>query len=434
MIGSFESTYQPEFDVDVLESTGHATRWREDLELLRACGVTELRYPIRWHRIERFPGSFDWAETDEVLGFMRETGLRPIVDLLHHTSYPRWVGDFASPGFGPAFLRYTEAFAARYPWVGGYTLFNEPFTTFLLSGQEAIWPPYMRGLDGFLQLVRNVFPALTAASRMYRDLLADARHFYVEVCERAEGASVEGAEYAEYTNDRRFFLTDLFLGRDLAADRPFVADVIAAGGEDVLGIPPGHIDVLGLDYYAHNQWHWSAPGVGSTCAGRVVPLSELIAEYWERYRLPCIIGETNIRGYSSDRATWLKYVLEQCELARDRGVRLEGLCWFPFVDSTDWDSILCRCDGTIDPVGVYWLDEDLERRESSMSAAYRLAASGAAAAELPAYELQPPVSAWLARWLPHMRHWEWLPAPENEILTEQVEIPELELRVAEKGA
>jgi hypothetical protein len=128
-----------------------------------------------------------------------------------------------------------------------------------------------------------------------------------------------------------------------------------------------------------------------------------------------MLGETNIRGFASDRATWLKYTLEQCEMARDAGVPLEGYCWFPFIDSADWASELQRCDRQIDPVGVYWLDDRLDRRPSSMSQAYTAAARGARAAELPAYELQDPVDTWLAGWKPHMAHWRWQAAPADEV-------------------
>src|SRR5436305_9560033 len=168
-IGGFESTYQPSLDVDITETTEHAVRWRADLELLRACGVDHVRYPVRWHRIERHPGEYDWAATDEVLGHLRDTGLRPIVDLLHHTSYPRWLQrGFADRRFAGAYLRYLEAFAERYPWVEAYTLLNEPFTTFLLCGQEGVWPPHLRGLKGFLPLTRNAFRAVAEPSRPFR--------------------------------------------------------------------------------------------------------------------------------------------------------------------------------------------------------------------------------------------------------------------------
>jgi hypothetical protein len=127
-----------------------------------------------------------------------------------------------------------------------------------------------------------------------------------------------------------------------------------------------------------------------------------------------MLGETNIRGFASDRVSWLKYTLEQCERARDAGVAFEGYCWFPFVDSADWASLLARAEGIVDPVGVYWLDEHYDRRPSSMSDAYRLVASGATSSSLPAYRFRPPVSEWLQGWLPHMDRWEWRDPPVGE--------------------
>ena len=266
-VGAFESTYQPAHDVDVAETTGHAERWRADLALLAACGVTRLRYPVRWHRIEAEPGRYDWRATDEVLGHLGAEGFRPIVDLVHHTSYPRWLdGGFADPRFGPAYLRYCEAFARRYPDVEEYTLFNEPFATLFLCGHEGLGPPYARGVGPLVRIFSNVLPAVSEASRMWADLLPGARHVYVDTCE---------AHHA---------------GGDAPASR-------AAAGA---------------------------------------------------------------------------------------GVPLEGYCWFPFVDSCDWDSLLARADSHVDPVGVYWLDADRERRPSAMASSYALAARGAPAAELAA--------------------------------------------------
>jgi beta-glucosidase/6-phospho-beta-glucosidase/beta-galactosidase len=373
---------------------------------------------VRWHRIEREPKAFDWRATDEVLGHLRDNGMRPIVDLVHHTSYPRWLRrGFLDRQFPKAYLRYVEAFARRYPWIEEYTLLNEPFTTFLLCGQIGVWPPHLRGLSGFLTLAMNVFPAVAQASRMYRELLPEARHVYVEPCERHSAAGPEAERHAAFANDRRFFLLDLLLGRPLDRNRPFVRATIVAGGARLLDMEPGHVDVVGLDYYAHNQWHWlDAAGTGSNRSPAPTPLADLIREYWDRYGLPCALTETNIRGFAPDRASWLKYTLEQCERACDAGVPFEGYCWFPFVDSCDWDSQLTRSDGHIDPVGVFWLDERLERRRSSMSAADAAAARGENASELPAYRFQPPVSGWLRGWLPQMEHWEWQDPPPAEVV------------------
>jgi hypothetical protein len=136
-----------------------------------------------------------------------------------------------------------------------------------------------------------------------------------------------------------------------------------------------------------------------------------MVEYAERYDVPVTLGETNIRGYSSDRVSWLKYTLEQCEAARDAGIDVRGYCWFPFVDSCDWDSILTDYKGNIDPVGVYWLDEQRQRHRSCMSDAYALAAGGTPSADLPAYRFREPVASWLEGWLPQMAHWDWQDPP-----------------------
>jgi beta-glucosidase/6-phospho-beta-glucosidase/beta-galactosidase len=415
IIGGFESTFMPAHDRDIFETTEHDVRWREDLGLLARSGITRLRYPIRWHRIEETEGTFDWSSTDEVMGHLREHGFRPIVDLVHHTSYPAWLTDgFADARFGPAYLRYAEAFARRYPWVEEYTLFNEPFSTLFLCGHEAIWPPYHRGLQGFVDLLVNVMPAVAEASTLYRELLPDARHVWVDTCEFHTGSDESGQRYADMANDRRFLVLDAFLGRGYDVDSQLGRDLAPAGGERLLTLPTGTIDVLGLDYYAHCQWNFSEQG-GTAPTPTPLPLADQIQQYWERYSLPCMLTETNVRGHTSDRATWLKYVLEQCEEAQARDVVMDGVCWFPVVDSTDWNSLLFRCEGHVDPVGVYWLDEDLERRASVMSTSYALAAGGARSGDLPAYELAEPVATWLQGYRSQMAHWDWQQPPGTDV-------------------
>jgi beta-glucosidase/6-phospho-beta-glucosidase/beta-galactosidase len=411
MIGGFESTYQPAHDRDVFESTEHDRRWREDLAMLREAGITRLRYPVRWHRVEQVQGGYDWSATDEVLEHMRETGMAPIVDLVHHTSYPAWLGDgFADERFAESYLRYAEAFALRYPWVREYTLFNEPFSTLFLSGHEGIWPPHRSGLRSFVDLIVNVLPAVVQASTLYKSLLPEARHVWVDTCEAHTGSDAAGRRYADMANERRFMVLDAFLGRGYDPDSALGVLLAGVDGERLLDVGPGTIDVLGLDYYAHNQWNFNIDG-GSTPTTTPIPLADQIADYHERYGVPVMVTETNVRGATSDRATWLKYVLEQCERARDAGVPLEGLCWFPTIDSTDWDSLLSRCDRHIDPVGMFWLDDDFDRHESVASAAYSMAAHGFAAVDLPAYRLREPVATWLRGYASQMAHWTWQDPP-----------------------
>jgi hypothetical protein len=254
---------------------------------------------------------------------------------------------------------------------------------------------------------------------MYKELLPNAKHWCMEVCEGHTGSGTRGRPMAELANDRRFFILDLLVGKPIDRDRPFVKTVIDSGGEDLLHLEPGSMDVLGLDYYAHNEWHFN-DGSGVRPSPEPFGFAELARQYHERYGIPLVLGETNIRGFSSDRATWLKHTPEQCEIARMNRVPVEGYCWFPFIDSLDWDSLLARCDRHIDPVGVYWLDERLNRRRSSMSRAFRQAARGARSADLPAYRISFHVGSGLDGFMPFMRHWRWQLPPIDETIEERL--------------
>jgi beta-glucosidase/6-phospho-beta-glucosidase/beta-galactosidase len=412
----FESTFQPAHDRDVMESTDHDAQRDSDLDLVVAAGVRHLRYPIRWHRVETSPDRYDWAATDAALDAVRRRGLQPVVDLVHHTSYPRWLTDgFADRRFAPHYLAFVEECFARYPWIERYTLFNEPFSTLFLAGHEGIWPPRRRGMPGFVELCGRVLPALTEASRLARRLVPAAEHVWVDTGEHHTGSGSAGKRYAALANDRRFFVLDAFLGRlQQGSARPFVDAVTAAGGGELFDLEPGSVDVVGLDYYAHNQWHFGRTR-GAPNTPRPRPLDQLLAEYATRYGRPVAITETNLRGAPSDRATWFRYVLDRAERALSTGVDVRAVTWFPFVDSTDWDSLLTRCDGHIDPVGVCTIDRHGRRTATSLTRSFTAAAHGAPAADLPAYQLQRPVDRWLRGYRDQVDGWQWQRPPTDEV-------------------
>ena len=401
LVGAVESTYLPAYDVDVAEITGHGDRWREDLRLLGSLGIRRLRLPVRWHRVETAPGAYDFSHTDEVMARVQELGMSPILDLVHHTSYPRWLDDgFADARFGGAYLRWCEQVARRYPWVREYTLFNEPFATLFLAGHQALWPPYGRGVDGFCRLLHNVVPPLVQATQMVAELLPAATHVWVDTCEDHQGTAGDAAEYARVCNDRRTIVLDLVLGHDLDVDRrPFLNQVVRQGGGRLLDrlaeLGPGLVDVIGLDYYPHSEWWYDAAG-GHAPSPKPRGFASLARSYADRYRRPVLLAETNIRGFASDRATWLRLMLEQYERAVADGVDLRGFCWFPTVDSSDWDSLLARGAGRVDPVGLVSLAADGTRVQTVATAAAKRVAAGATSTQLPAYRLQAPAADLLA--------------------------------------
>jgi beta-glucosidase/6-phospho-beta-glucosidase/beta-galactosidase/glycosyltransferase involved in cell wall biosynthesis len=415
-IAAFESTYLPRHGVDLAQATGHAAFWKDDLDSVATAGITSMRYAMPWHRIEAEPGRFDWDLVDAQLDYLREIGVAPIVDLLHHTSYPEWLTDgFRDRRFHSAYVGYASTMAERYPWIPAFTLFNEPFATLFLSGHEALWPPYDSGIPGFVRLATNVLQAVAEASGIWNELLPDARHVWIDTCEHHSGTPGAPAGYAAVANDRRHVLLDLATKTRLDADRPFLNSLLDAGGEALLQLPAIRVDMLGLDYYCHSEWWYDERGSFSP-SPHPLGFAALAEQYGLRYGLPMMLSETNLRGLPTDRASWLRYMLEQYELAVSRGVPLEGFCWFPYVDSCDWDSLLARSAGRVDPVGVVSLGPGNSRVRTSMTAAWEAAAAGAAPESLPAYRFQPPCDMQLRGLLPQMESWGWQDPPTTELV------------------
>jgi hypothetical protein len=111
--------------------------------------------------------------------------------------------------------------------------------------------------------------------------------------------------------------------------------------------------IVGVDYYPHSEVAWGEHRRIQRHP-HAIGLDGVTREYVDRYApLGCrfAITETNVRGRIADRISWLKYVMETVEKLTSTGIALEGVTWFPFIDSTCWGNLLCNTRGSIDPQG-----------------------------------------------------------------------------------
>ncbi|MBV8820888.1 MAG: beta-galactosidase, partial [Acidobacteriaceae bacterium] len=139
-LGAFESTKIHGSGKDVLETTRHYTRWEHDLDMLLSSGIRELRYSVPWHCIEQRPGVFDWSWLDGPMKFLEVNGMDPVLDPLHHTSFPDWLDQgFANPQFPERYANFLLELRRRYSWANRYTLFNEPLPTTLFCSHTGMW-------------------------------------------------------------------------------------------------------------------------------------------------------------------------------------------------------------------------------------------------------------------------------------------------------
>lgn len=418
-LGAFESIKIYGSGQDVLATTKHEKYWQYDLEMLANAGIRELRYPVPWHRIEYEQGVWDWSWIDGPMQLMQRMGLRPIVDPLHHVSFPDWLRNgFAHAEFPRFYARFVKKVAQRYPWVDRYTVFNEPLPTLVLCSQMGKWYPYHQSDQEFVAMAANAARALSLASAELRKLNPRIQLVHIDSCEHHRALEPQAEEWVQHLNCRRFLFHDLALGH-LNADHALAPYLREQGlTEDErrwFEDHPAPFDILGLDYYAHSEmeWRWNAEdGSPVHCFPCCHPrgFAEVAGDYVRRYNTPVMLSETNIGGTVTDRITWLKFMEEQAEILAQR-TEFIGFCWFPSIDATDWCSLCTRADHILSPMGIWSLEGDgRKRRSSELSDWYiRLANGRATAADLPAYYPLPPLNRDLGGYLRLMSHWEhWL--------------------------
>ena len=418
-LGAFESIKIHGSGQDVLDTTKHSQYWQHDLEMLWESGIYELRYPVPWHRIEHEPGAWDWKWMDGPMDLIQRLELRPILDPLHHVSFPDWLeGGFAHPEFPRLYARFVKEVAQRYPWADRYTVFNEPLPTLALCAHAGKWYPYHESDREFVAMAANAGRAICLASAELRTLNKQVQLVHIDSCEHHRALDSASEEWVLHLNQRRFLFHDLALGR-LSADHPLaphlhehgVSEEERAWFEDHAAL----FDVLGLDYYAHSEieWRWSREENRSVIrfpCHQPRGFAEVAGDYVRRYKMPIMLSETNVGGTVTDRITWLKFMEEQSEML-SRQTDFRGFCWFPSIDATDWCSLCTRADGITSPMGVWSLTEGGRYRQSTeLSDWYvRLANGRATAADLPAYRPLPPLDRDLHGYLDLMSHWSnWL--------------------------
>ena len=126
--------------------------------------------------------------------------------------------------------------------------------------------------------------------------------------------------------------------------------------------------ILGNDYYRTNEHRVFADG-RTKAAGEVFGYTEITRQYYNRYRLPVMHTETNLReGPIGDEAVqWLWKEWANVLRLRNVGIPTVGFTWYSLTDQVDWDTALREQNGNVNPLGLY----DLDRNIRNVGRAYK---------------------------------------------------------------
>lgn len=125
---------------------------------------------------------------------------------------------------------------------------------------------------------------------------------------------------------------------------------------------------MGNDYYVTNEHRVSQDGF-TRAAGEVFGYYVITSQYYNRYQLPVMHTETNIKEDASrqNAVDWLWKEWANVLRVRNDGMPIVGFTWYSLTDQVDWDTALRENNGTVNSVGLY----DLNRQIRPVGAAYK---------------------------------------------------------------
>lgn len=369
--------------VDELGGCGHLQRMEQDCADVALIGAGVLRYGMPWQRTEVEPGVYDWSLWDRALAAAESAGLEVVVDLCHFGLPDHLCGadsthaGFTDPVWVDAFLRYVEAFLARYRGPRWFTPVNEPTTTAFCS---ALWGAWNDGLTSVEDYGRALVLCELADALAAAAILADRPAWFPG----AEALSIPALVHPARQDEAEAKLSQWFASLDLRTGHP-----LDPGAEALLAaVPDTWLDrlsaVAGTEgiIVGHDIYPVSVQAFGSvdddpvelTIDDRVDAWAGFARRCHNRYGLPLWVAETSNLGLDpGDGPSWLDALGCACGDLRADGVDVRGICWYSRGDQLDWDTALVPPAGEVTRVGLF----DMDRRERPAAGAFlRLSSTG----------------------------------------------------------
>jgi beta-glucosidase/6-phospho-beta-glucosidase/beta-galactosidase len=323
LMGGFEcSTHKARNGrrLDLIASTRHDEFAEQDYARLADVGIRTCRDGLRWHLIEKEPFRYDFSSVASQVKASHNTGVQVMWDYFHY-GYPDDI-DIFTPAFLERFTAFTKA-ATQYltSEFGEHIVacpVNEISFFSWVAGTAGAFHPAKRRLGP--KLKEQLVKAAIVSTREIRSVTPSARIMFTDpAIHVVTNKRTPAARYAaERYRLAQFEAFDMLMGIK----------------HPEFGGSPDLIDVIGLNYYFHNQWFYAnrrkiAPG------HRLYrPLSSILEEFYRRYQKPLLIAETGIED--DERPEWFRYVSEQTTAAHALGVPVYGVCLYPIVNHPGW--------------------------------------------------------------------------------------------------
>jgi beta-glucosidase/6-phospho-beta-glucosidase/beta-galactosidase len=312
---------------NLVKESQHDVQADNDYKLVRALGIGASREAIPWPDIDK-KGAYDFSCIDPFINAMVKYDIVPVWDLCHY-GFPDDIDPFTDE-FSNRFANYCGA-AATYllqkmkpPYF--FSPINE-ITYFALIGSKWGWvAPYRKNKNDYERFRLSLCKAAIAGVKAIRKIMPGARMIHMDPLVEVVGppGDISKQKKAWY---------------EMHVDTYMAWDILAGKKHPELGGSPAILDVVGVNNYAGGFLEYAGEmGPQKTLKEtdqRLVSLCSLLEVVWKRYRLPILISETS--RTDDTRASWMKDMMEECLAAINRGINIQGVCFYPAIGSPNWN-------------------------------------------------------------------------------------------------
>jgi len=314
--------------LDLVAATKHDKFAHLDYLRLQEQGMRVAREGIRWHLAEPKPGEYDFSTVLPIVRAARATSTQVIWDLCHF-GWPDHV-DIFKPEFVTRLASFGAAFAK---WLanethspGFFVPVNEISFFSWAAGDEGSMYPFVtgRGFELKAQLVRATIETIKSVW----DTQPNARFVQIDPIIHV----IASPRHPDEQPEAEAYRLAQFQAFDMVAGRMWPE---LGGSEEFL-------DIIGLNFYPHNQWFYNLKGFRRirkfTPLKRAHPMyrpfRDMLGEVYARYHRPIFIAETGTENTA--RRDWFRYVCQETQAAIATGIPVHGMCLYPILNHPGW--------------------------------------------------------------------------------------------------
>jgi beta-glucosidase/6-phospho-beta-glucosidase/beta-galactosidase len=305
--------------LDLVATTKHDVFCRQDYQRLKRQGLLAAREGLRWHLIEQRPGEYNFASALPMIEAAREEGIQILWDICHY-GWPDDL-DIFSPAFIDRYANFARAFARLMRDESEGVQFFAPINEISFfswgAAEAAKLFPYIRHRGA--ELKRHLVRAAIAGMEAIWEILPQARFLQIDPIIHivADRKRPHQAAIAEAYRQSQYQAWEMLAGRV----------------SPELGGAEKYLDIIGINYYPHNQWVYHGKMLKHSDPRRR-PFRDLLMETYNRLQRPILIAETGTEARA--RRGWLRKVCNEVTQAIEEGIPIHGLCLYPIVNHPGW--------------------------------------------------------------------------------------------------